>query len=111
MPDAQLKAAGLADFKKMDAREMLVAAVEKAEDANPKGLESLRTLTIVVVDIKQWENEATVKASFLLRGRANDRTLRMVREGGLWKLDGADAMYGIPMPTAPSIDACVGPVP
>jgi len=111
VPDAQLKAAGLADFKEMDAREMLVAAVEKARDANPKAMDPLKKLTIVVVDVKQWDNEATVKASFLLRGRANDRTLRMVREAGLWKLDSPDAMNGVPMPTAPAIDACVGPVP
>lgn len=111
VPEAQLKAAGLASFRKMSAREMLVAAAEKAEDENPKALDPLRSLTIVVTDVRQYDDRATVKTSFLLRGRSRDQTLQLVREGGLWKVDGADAIQGLPMPTAPAIPDCSGPSP
>lgn len=111
MPEAQLKAAGLADFRKMDARAMLVAAAEKAESENPKAFEPLRSLTIAVTEVKQWDDRATVKTSFLLRGRARDQTLQMVRESGLWKLDGNEAVRGVPLAAAPSIPGCAGPVP
>ena len=110
VPEAQLKAAGLASFKKMTAREMLVAAAEKAEDENPKALDPLRSITIVVTDVRQYGDRATVKASFLLRGRARDQTLYLAREGGVWKLDGEDAMAGLPLPTAPAMP-CAGPSP
>ena len=111
VPEAQLKAAGLASFKKMSAREMLVAAAEKAEDENPKALDPLRSITIVVTDVRQYDDRATVKTSFLLRGRSRDQTLQLVREGGLWKLDGDEAMQGLPMPTAPAMPDCSGPSP
>ena len=111
VPEAQLKAAGLASFRKMSAREMLVAAAEKAEEENPKAFDPLRSLTIVVTDVRQYDDRATVKASFLLRGRPRDQTLQLVREGGLWKLDGSEAIQGLPMPTAPAIPDCSGPSP
>ncbi len=112
VPDAQLKAAGLSGFKKMDAREMLVASVERARDENPKALDPLKSLTIVVTDVKQRDDRATVKASFLLRGRARDQTLQLVREGRLWKLDGDEAMQAVPMAAvAPAIPDCSGPSP
>jgi hypothetical protein len=111
VPDSQLKAAGLSGFKEMDAREMLVAAVDKAVDENPKALDPLKSLTIVVTDVKQRDDRATVKASFILRGRARDETLQLVREGGLWKLDGDEAMQAVPMPVAPAIPDCSGPSP
>ncbi|HEX5138464.1 MAG TPA: hypothetical protein VFY93_15940 [Planctomycetota bacterium] len=111
VPDAQLKAAGLARFKKMEPREMLVAAVEKARDENPKALDPLKSLTIVVADVTQRDDRATVKATFLLRGRSRDQTLRLVREGGLWKLDGGEAVQGLPVPTAMAIPDCSGPAP
>lgn len=111
VPEAQLKAAGLASFRKMSAREMLVAAAEKAEDENPKALDPLRSLTIVVADVRQYDDRATVKASFLLRGRSRDQTLQLVREGGLWKLDGDEAMQGLPLPSAPAMPDCSGPSP
>jgi hypothetical protein len=110
VPDSQLKAAGLSGFKTMDAREMIVAAVEKAEDENPKALEPLKTLTIVVGEVRQRDDRATVKASFILRGRARDQTLELVREGGLWKLDGDEAMQTLPMPVTPALPGC-GPSP
>jgi hypothetical protein len=111
VPEAQLKTAGLASFRKMSAREMLVAAAEKAEDENPKALEPLRSITIVVIDVRQYDDRATVKASFIMKGRSRDQTLELVREGGLWKLDGDEAMQGLPMPTAPVIPDCAGPSP
>jgi hypothetical protein len=106
VPEAQLKAAGLSDFRKMDAREMLVAAAEKAEDLNPKALEPLKSITIVVMDVRQYDDRATVKASFLLRGRARDQTLQLVREGGFWKIDSEEAMQSLPLPNAPAIPQC-----
>lgn len=111
VPEAQLKAAGLASFRKMSAREMLVAAAEKAEDENPKALDPLRSLTIVVTDVRQYDDRATVQTSFLLRGRSRDQTLQLVREGGLWKLDGDEAMRGLPLPSAPTMPDCSGPSP
>jgi hypothetical protein len=102
VPDSQLKAAGLSGFKTMDAREMIVAAVEKVEDENPKALEPLKTLTIVVGEVRQRDDRATVKAS--------DETLELVREGGLWKLDGDEAMQTLPMPVTPALPGC-GPSP
>ena len=110
-PEAQIKAAGLASFKKMNAREMLVAAAEKAEDENPKALDPLRSVTIVVTDVRQYDDRATVKTSFIMKGRSRDQTLQLVREGGLWKLDGDEAMQAFPMPTAPAIPDCSGPSP
>jgi hypothetical protein len=106
VPEERLKAAGLTSFKKMTAREMLVAAAEKAEDENPKALDPLRSITIVVTDVQQYDDRATVKTSFLLKGRARDQTLRLVRERGLWKLDGVDAIQSLPMPTAPAMPDC-----
>jgi len=111
VPEAQLKATGLSGYRKMSAREMLVAAAEKMEDRNPRAFEPLRSLTIVVTDVRQWDDRATVKTSFLLRGRARDQTLQLVREGGLWKLDGNEAMRGVPLPTAPPIPGCSGAAP
>lgn len=111
VPDAQLKRAGLARFKNMEPREMLVEAVEKVRDENPRALEALESLTIAVADVKQRDERATVRASFILRGRARDQTILLVREGGLWKLDSDEAMRGLPMPGAPAIEACVGPSP
>jgi hypothetical protein len=106
VPEERLKAAGLVSFKKMTAREMLVAAAEKAEDENPKALDPLRSITIVVTDVKQYDDRATVKTSFLLKGRARDQTLRLVRERGVWKLDGIEAIQSLPMPTAPAMPDC-----
>jgi hypothetical protein len=103
VPEAQLKAAGLASFKKMSPREMLVAAAEKAEDESPKALDPLRSITIVVTDVRQYDDRATVKASFLMKGRSRDQTLQLVREGGLWKLDGGEAMEALPVPTVPAM--------
>jgi hypothetical protein len=111
VPEAQLKTAGLSSFKTMSAREMLVAAAEKAEDENPKALEPLRSITIVVTDVRQYDDRATVKTSFLLRGRSRDQTLQLVREKGLWKLDGGDALSALPMPSAPVMPECSGPSP
>jgi len=106
VPEERLKAAGLVTFKKMSAREMLVAAAEKAEDENPKALDPLRSITIVVTDVKQYGDRATVKTSFILKGRARDQTLLLVREGGVWKLDGSEAMQSLPLPTAPAMPDC-----
>ena len=106
VPEAQLKATGLTDFRKMDARQMLVAATEKAEDQNPKAFDPLRSITIVVLDVKQYDDRATVQASFLLKGRSRDQTLRLTRERGLWRLDGAEVMQGLPIPTAPAMPEC-----
>jgi len=110
VPDSQLKAAGLSDFKKMEPRELIVAAVEKARDANPKALDALKSLSIVVRDVTQRDDRATVKATFLLKGRTRDQTLQLVREGGLWMLDGGEALQAAPMVTPPVLD-CSGPVP
>lgn len=106
VPEARLKEAGLLDFRKMDPRQMLVAAAEKVEDENPKALDPLKSITIVVLDVKQYDDRATVKASFLLRGRSRDQTLLLQREKGLWRLDGGEAMQGLPLPTAPTMPEC-----
>ena len=111
VPEAQLKAAGIAGFRKMSARDMLVAACEKAEDMNPKALEPLKSLTIVVTDVRQSGDRATVKTSVLLRGRAHDETVVLVREGGLWKLDGNGLLSDLPVPTTPALPSCSGPSP
>jgi hypothetical protein len=111
VPASQLKASGLAEYRDMDAREMLVASVERAKDANPKALDPLKSLTIAVMDVRQTGDRAAVRTSFLLRGRARDQTLYLVREAGLWKLESNDAMRGVPLPVAPTVDACSGPVP
>lgn len=106
VPESQLKAAGLADFKTMGPREMLVAAAEKIEDESPKALDPLKSITIVVLDVRQYDDRATVKASFLLKGRSRDQTLQLVREKGLWRLDSGEAMQGLPLPTAPVLPEC-----
>ncbi|HEY7864107.1 MAG TPA: hypothetical protein VIE39_10630 [Thermoanaerobaculia bacterium] len=111
VPEAQLKAAGIAGFRKMSARDMLVAACEKAEDMNPKALEPLKSLTIVVTDVRQSGDRATVKTSVLLRGRAHDETVVLVRESGLWKLDGNGLLSDLPVPTTPALPSCSGPAP
>jgi hypothetical protein len=106
VPEARLKEAGLLDFRKMDARQMLVAATEKVEDADPKALDPLKSITIVVLDVKQYDDRASVKASFLLKGRSRDQTLYLTRERGLWRLDGGEAMQVLPLPTAPVMPEC-----
>jgi hypothetical protein len=106
VPEARLKEAGLLKFRHMDARQMLVAAAEKVEDENPKALDPLKSITIVVLDVKQYDDRATVSASFILKGRSRDQTLRLVRERGLWRFAGSEAMQGLPLPTAPVMPEC-----
>jgi hypothetical protein len=111
VPESQLKAAGIAGFRTMSARDMLVASCEKAEDENPKALAPLKSLTIVVTDVRQAGDRATVRASVLLRGHARDETVVLVREGGLWKIDGNELFSRLPVPAAPALPNCSGPAP
>jgi len=111
VPESQLDAAGLGGWKDMSARELLVASMDKLKDENPAALDGLRSVTIAVTDVRERGDHATVKASFLINGRARDETLYMVRESRLWKLESSDAMQSLPMPAPPDVEACVGPVP
>jgi hypothetical protein len=110
VPESQLKEAGLAGVHKMGAREMLITACEKAEDENAKALDPIRKVTIVVTDVRQSGDRATVKASILVRGRAAEETIPLVREGGVWKIDGQEPMSRLPVPTVPALPEC-GPSP
>lgn len=107
IPESRLEEAGLDEFVDMSARDMLVEAVDRAKDANPQAIESLKSLHMIVMKVREYDGQATVSVVAIYNGQEQKQTLRMVREGGRWMIDSDDSVTSMPLQFAPDVSAAV----
>ena len=91
-------------------REILNLAIDRLKDQMPEAVKAMKSLQMIVMDVKTWGNEAQVEVSVLFRGSEQTTRVPMVKENGFWVLDSNDTLSGLPVDfTVPSPEACVTP--
>jgi hypothetical protein len=109
VPDSVLEKAGLDDLKDMEPREMLGMAMDKAKEFNPQAIDQLKTLQMIVLEVKTYGERGRVKVSTIFQGREETNTVPMVLEGGLWRIDSDESLSAVPMDFSNAIQACATP--
>jgi len=110
MPPGALKEAGLGDIEDMTPREIMVRSVKAARKANPEIANSLKSLTLVVLDERNYGDSASVKVSLLLNGAETTDTIQLACVNGRWYIDSGDSMRTVPgLQPDLGIQACATP--
>ena len=108
VPAAQLERFGMADFADMSTREILTSMVDKMRDAAPDQIDQLKSMHVIVMDVKKHGNTAQVEVRTLFNEQTTTQKVPMVKEGGLWYLDSDESVTGLPVSLTPNLAACVG---
>jgi hypothetical protein len=109
IPDSALDQVGLAGLKNMEPREILATAIDRAKEMNPSAVDALRTFQLVVLEVKEYGDEASVKVATIFNGQDNTDTVPMLREGGRWYIDSDESLNAVPMNFAPDLEASATP--
>jgi hypothetical protein len=106
IPEEMQEQFGLDDFVDATPREALAVAGKKAKNENPDHAEKLGKLSLVVLDVKEYGNTASVQVSILFQGRTADERIKLVKVGGRWYFENDSAlMQAAPIPVAPAMPA------
>jgi hypothetical protein len=102
VPEKLQEQFGLDDFVDATPREALAVAAKRVKKDSPEQAAQFKSLSLVVLDVKEYGETASVKVSMLHQGReANDR-LKLVRVKGRWYFEDDNALArAAPMPIAP----------
>jgi len=60
-------------------------------------LDQVKDIQMVVLDGKNYGNNASVKVSTIFRGREVTSTVPLVKENGAWYIDSDEAMSSMPI--------------
>ena len=96
IPEEMQEQFGLDDFVDATPREALAVAGKKVKKENPSQADQLKKLSLVVLDVKEYGNSASVHVSLIFQGREADERIKLVKVEGefVWhKHDAEDELF------------------
>jgi hypothetical protein len=106
IPEEMQAQFGLDDFVDSTPREALTVAGERVKKENPDQADQLKKLSLVVLDVKEYGNSASVQVSMIFQGREADNRIKLVKVKGRWYFENDSALtQTAPIPVAPAIPA------
>lgn len=102
VPDELQEQFGLDEFVDASPRDALDVAAKRVKQESPEQAKQLRSLSLVVLDVQEYGNTASVRVSTIFQGREVEDRLKLVKVKGLWYFENDGALArAAPMPIAP----------
>ncbi len=104
MPETLRDKLDLDSFCDASPRDALQEAADRAKDADPSLEERLNGFQIAVLDVQEYGERAVVRVEMMWSNTKNEKQITLVRRKTRWYLESGQALSGVPLPRAPTID-------
>jgi len=106
IPEEMQEQFGLDDFVDATPRDALDVAAKRVKKENPEQAKQIRKISLVVLDVKEYGQTASVRVSVIFQGNEAEDRIKMVKVDGRWYFEDDSALTtAAPIPTAPVMPA------